>query len=377
MKKCLILVQVVFFAAGMLAFAQNTSPGQDEAAKAWNELEKVHRVFNVPVAWRNQEPKKEEVAQFQKKVIQSAYTYSKMAQDFIRHYPTNENVHDARIIVVFALSHAVAAGDTNAEKYISSFVSGILSNRSIPENDRVAVFMHSENVNFMKRVGMRLFTEDSSFLQKDYETAALEATLKASRLFPTNGMIYTMLVAIAQRSPEKQRKELATVVIGSKGAPEEVKTLASHILVGTEPYEIGRPLDIHFTAIDGRDVDLSKLKGKVVMIEFWSASSRPCVALMPEVKSLYEKLHPRGFEIIGISLDSRESLLRNYLKKNPLPWPSYFDGKGWQNQYSLRYGVFTVPAMWVVDRRGDLRTVDARRKMEEIVTQLLDEKATL
>jgi len=377
MKKCLILIQSIFFAAGMVAFAQNTSPVQDEAAKTWNELEKVHQAFKVPFAWRNAEPKEEELSQFQKKVIQSAYTYSKMAQDFIKHYPTNENVHDARIIVVFALSHAVAAGDTNAEKYISSFVSGILADKSIPENDRVAVFMHSENVNFMKQVGMKLFTVDSSYLQKDYDTAALEATLKASKLFPTNGMLYTMLVAIAQRSPEKQRKELATTVIDSKGASEEVKNLASHVLVGTEPYEIGKPLDLRFTAIDGREVDLSKLKGKVVLIEFWSASSRPCVALMPEVRSLYEKLHSRGFEIIGISLDSRESVLRNYLKENPLPWPSYFDGRGWQNKYSLQYGVFTVPAMWVVDRRGDLQSVDARKKMEEVVTKFLDEKSSL
>jgi hypothetical protein len=72
--------------------------------------------------------------------------------------------------VVHALNHAVAAGDTNAEKRIKEFVTAMLADTSISEDDRVGVLMFSGNTAFSKKVGMRLFTEGMSKLDAEFES---------------------------------------------------------------------------------------------------------------------------------------------------------------------------------------------------------------
>jgi thiol-disulfide isomerase/thioredoxin len=346
----------------------------DDPAKAWAEVEKVHPALRPPDNWREHSPTAEQVATFQMQVRQTAVFFADKAQEFIVRFPTNENVGDARITVVYALSHAVAAGDAEAERRIAMFVSTVLADSSVPEDDRVGVLMFSGNAAFMKKVGMRLFTEGMSKLHDEFETAGIENMRSTLRQFPTNSMIYTMLVAVAQRSTGERQKELATEIISAPGAPPGAKTLAEHILKGTKPYEVGKPLDIRFTALDGREVDLAKLKGKVVLVEFWSTTCGPCIAEMPTVKAVYQKLRDQGLEVLAISLDDKESALRRFIKEKELPWPQHFDGKGWENQFAVQYGIFSIPTMWLVDKRGNLRDTNTRFDLERRVTAMLREQ---
>jgi len=371
----LLLTGILVTQPQLLAQEKSRHALPDDPTKAWAEVEKVHQALRPPDEWRTNEPKPEQAAEFQKQVRQTAVSFADKAREFIERFPTNENVGDARITIVHALSHAVAAGDTEAEKQIAAFVSTVLADKSIPEDDRVGVLMYSGNAAFMKKVGMRLFTEGMSKLHEEFETASIENMRSALKQFPTNSMIFTMLVAVAQRSTGERQKELATEIIDVPGAPPGAKTLANHILKGTKPYQVGKPLDIHFTALDGREVDLAKLTGKVVLVEFWSTTCGPCIAEMPTVKAVYEKFHDRGFEVVAVSLDDKEIALRRFIKEKKLPWPQHFDGKGWENQFAVRYGIFSIPTMWLVDKRGNLRYNNARFDLERSVTSLLDEQA--
>jgi len=348
----------------------------DDPAKAWAEVEKVHQALRAPDDWRAHEPTPEQVAEFQKQVRQTAVSFAKKAREFIERFPTNENIGDARITVVHALGHAVAAGDADAERQIARFVSTVLADSSIPEDDRVGVLLYSGNAAFMKKVGMRLFTQGMSKLHEEFETVGIENMRAALKQFPTNSMIYTILVAVAQRSTGERQKELAMEIINAPGAPPGAKTLANHILKGTKPYQIGQPLEIRFTALDGREVDLAKLKGKVVLVEFWSTTCGPCIAEMPTVKAVYQKRHDQGFEVVAISLDDKESAVRRFIKEKELPWPQHFDGKGWENQFAVRYGIFGIPTMWLVDKRGNLRDTNARFDLERRVTSLLADQTS-
>ena len=136
---------------------------------------------------------------------------------------------------------------------------------------------------------------------------------------------------------------------------------------------VGKPLALKFGAVDGRAVDLEKLRGKVVLIDFWATWCGPCVQEVPHVKAVYEKLHPKGFEIVGISFDQKKTALQNFVLKEKMTWPQYFDGKGWSNQFGVRFGIESIPTMWLVDKKGVLRHLDGRKELESKVEKLLAE----
>jgi len=132
-----------------------------------------------------------------------------------------------------------------------------------------------------------------------------------------------------------------------------------------------KPLEMKFTAVDGREVDLAKMRGKVVLIDFWATWCGPCVAELPNVLKAYKELHPKGFEIVGISLDSDKAELEAFVKEKGMEWPQFFDGKGWKNEIATTYDIQSIPAMWLVDQKGMVVDTSARSDLEEKVAKLL------
>ena len=142
---------------------------------------------------------------------------------------------------------------------------------------------------------------------------------------------------------------------------------------GEKAPPVGKPLEIKFTSVDGRAVDLAELKGKVVLVDFWATWCGPCVGEIPHVKEAYEKLHPKGFEIVGISFDKDKAKLESFVKDKGMTWPQYFDGKMWDNDYGKKYGIQGIPAMWLVDKKGNLRDPNGRQDLAGKVEKLLAE----
>lgn len=92
------------------------------------------------------------------------------------------------------------------------------------------------------------------------------------------------------------------------------------------------------------------------------------------MKSAYEKLHAKGFEIIGISLDDDKNALQALVRQKQLPWPQFFESEKEENRYAKEYGVSSIPAMWLVDKQGNLVDTNARGGLEKKVEKLLAEK---
>jgi len=118
--------------------------------------------------------------------------------------------------------------------------------------------------------------------------------------------------------------------------------------------------DFQVKDLDGNDLSLADYAGKVVLIDCWATWCGPCVAELPHVLETYEKYHDKGFEIIGISLDTDRDKLAGFIEQRGMTWRQYFDGKGWENELADKYGISSIPATFLIDGEGTIIGTDLR-----------------
>jgi thiol-disulfide isomerase/thioredoxin len=136
---------------------------------------------------------------------------------------------------------------------------------------------------------------------------------------------------------------------------------------------VGQPLALKFDAADGSPVDLTRLRGKVVLIDFWATWCGPCMKEVPNVVAAYQKYHEKGFEIVGISLDQKKDAMLRVAAQKGMTWPQYFDGKGWNNEISSGFHIRSIPTMWLVNKNGLVATTEARENLDAAIAKLLAE----
>jgi thiol-disulfide isomerase/thioredoxin len=143
----------------------------------------------------------------------------------------------------------------------------------------------------------------------------------------------------------------------SKDSNPELAEAANAALVKARL--VGSKLDLSFVDTKGRNVDLSQLSGKVVLIDFWASWCPDCAREMPQVQQVYRDFESKGFAILGVSLDKDRRAMDNYIAKHLIPWPQYFDGKGWKNDLVTKYSVHEIPEMWIINKKGVVETTAA------------------
>ncbi len=106
------------------------------------------------------------------------------------------------------------------------------------------------------------------------------------------------------------------------------------------------------TRMDGTAVNFpTDYKGKIVMLDFWATWCGPCMGEVPGLVKAYTDAHPKGFEILGISLDQPNAAdrVKSVTADKGMTWPQVYDGKFWQAEVADQYGINSIPSAFLVD----------------------------
>jgi peroxiredoxin len=135
--------------------------------------------------------------------------------------------------------------------------------------------------------------------------------------------------------------------------------------------------DFNLKTLDGKSLQLSALKGKVVLLDFWATWCPPCRAEMPSMETLYQAYQEQGFVILAVSSDVQwAAVVQPFMAQYRLSFPSLLDTTG---RVHALYGVRSIPTSYLLDRHGRVvsREIGARNwanaEARALVASLLNE----
>jgi hypothetical protein len=134
---------------------------------------------------------------------------------------------------------------------------------------------------------------------------------------------------------------------------------------------LGHPLELRLSTTSGKPLNLTSLRGNVVVVIFWSAESPHSLLWLRNFRAVWEKLTKDQLRVVTVSLDTDPKLLSEKLSELPPSWITHFDGKGWESPLARTLGINALPSVWILDKKGVLQTLNAQAGYETLIRQFL------
>ena len=139
----------------------------------------------------------------------------------------------------------------------------------------------------------------------------------------------------------------------------------------TPEQQSGPGFTLYGKTLDNENFDWESLRGKYVLVKFTATWCSPCQRAIPGMRETYEKYHDKGFEIVSVYIGEGEtdpvSTVRRFVERERLPWIIISEAlteQAGQPPQGQAFGIRGVPTMVLVDKEGEIITIDADYKAE-------------
>jgi len=215
----------------------------------------------------------------------------------------------------------------------------------------------------------------SRLFEKPYNAIMQRFNRLISEKIQKNTSAYASIIAIQGLEPDKFADTYKALDAGlTKKYPRDKNVLMFHDVVNKMlATTVGQQApEIVLPSPDGKEIALSSLKGKVVLLDFWASWCGPCRKEMPNVVKAYAKYKSKGFEIYGVSLDKDKDKWLAAIKSDGITWPQVSDLQYWNSSVVKLYSIEGIPYTILLDTAGNilaknLRGSELDKKLAEVL----------
>jgi hypothetical protein len=335
-----------------------------DADTAWAAVEALRRGPGQPVA--------DAPAEMVKRMRAHLAAQERVLADFITRYPDDPRRYEAELEYagVLATLGASLTDRSRVEKSLQR-LAALERAKSAPSEiradaafQRISTTMQTVNLAAAERPGETARARNTILESAQNFAAAYPQDRRAARLLAEAATLLDDQPVRKERTLE-QARGLARDEVTKQRIDDDLTRLG---LLGTT-------MDFSFDTLRGGRWSLADQRGRVTVLVFWAGWSPPSVAWLAGFGGFARDLPEGRVAIATVSLDKKKGNAGETLAKLGISaWPTACSGAGWEDPLVRRLGINALPTVFVFDKEGRLRTLNARQGYESLIRQLAAEK---